>query len=78
MVDQWCNDNDMFINTDKTKFMVIGTKQKLLPQYNDIELILNSAILQNSTCEKLLGVKIDPTFSWTLQINHICLYLFTF
>ena len=71
-VERWCNENNMFINTNKTKCMVIGTKQKVLSQESELNLRIGSDILQNSVCEKLLGVKIDQNLSWKDQIDHIC------
>ena len=71
-VERWCNDNYMFINTNKTKCMVIGTKQKILSHDNELNLRIGSDVLQNSVCEKLLGVKIDQSLSWKYQIDHIC------
>ena len=71
-VEKWCNDNCMFINANKTKFMIIGTKQKAMSLNNEGCLTINDQVLQSSTCEKLLGVQIDPSLSWVDQINSIC------
>ena len=48
-VEMWCKHNQMFINTTKTKYMVIGTNQKLLPQYSELLLQIDSDTLQGST-----------------------------
>ena len=71
-VEEWCHENNMFINARKTKYMIIGTRQKILSLEDEIFLEINSEVLQNSMCEKLLGVKIDPNLTWTNQIDQIC------
>ena len=71
-VEEWCYENNMFINVNKTKFMAIGTRQKLLTLEDEIILEINSEVLTNSNCEKLLGVKIDSNLSWANQIDQIC------
>lgn len=71
-VEEWCKMNNMFINTKKTKCLVTGTSKKLSTQSFQPNLVINSEKIQNSSCEKLLGVKIDSTLSWTNQIDQIC------
>ena len=71
-VEEWCNDNNMFINKNKTKYMIIGTKQRAMPHYNESCLTINNQVIQSSTCESLLGIKIDPSLTWTNQIDVIC------
>ena len=71
-VEAWCNDNNMFINKNKTKYMIIGTKQRAMPHYNESCLTINNQVIQSSTCESLLGIKIDPSLTWTNQIDVIC------
>ncbi|XP_063418925.1 uncharacterized protein LOC134701720 [Mytilus trossulus] len=71
-VEEWCKMNNMFINANKTKCLVTGTKQKLSIQTCQPNLIINSKVLQNSSCEKLLGVKIDNTLNWKNQIDQVC------
>ena len=61
-----------YINANKTKCLVTGTKQKLSIQTYQPNLIINSKVLQNSSCEKLLGVKIDNTLNWKNQIDQVC------
>ena len=71
-VEQWCERNNMFINTEKTKCMLICTKQRQMSLNNQPLLLINSEILKFSECEKLLGVKIDKNLSWKAQIDNIC------
>ena len=71
-VEKWCHENSMFINSDKTKCMVIGTRQRLRLNQADPVLTIENNILQKSSIEKLLGVRIDYNLSWTGHINYAC------
>ena len=71
-VEQWCHENNMFINSNKTKCMIIGTRQKLSSQENELCLTISSNKLQNSTCEKLLGIKVDQQLNWSSQVDVVC------
>ena len=66
----WCARNKMSINIPKTKAMFITTvhKQSLI-QENPPELKINSTNLEISTNEKLLGVSIDHTLNWAVQVE---------
>jgi hypothetical protein len=44
--------------------MTVGTKQQLAFQNEEPFLTINSEQLQHSTCEKLLGIKIDSNLNW--------------
>jgi hypothetical protein len=67
-VEKWCEDNCMFINSNKTKCMIIGTRQNILSQEHEPYVTICSDILQNSSCEKLLGFKVDPQLNWASQV----------
>ena len=69
-IELWCKDNNMFINCNTTKYMTIGTKQKLSRQNEELTLTINSEQLQHSACEKLLGIKIFSNPNWKNQIDQ--------
>ena len=71
-IELWCKDNNMFINCNKTKCMTVGTKQKLAFQNEELSLTITFEQLQDSACEKLLGIKIDLNLNWKNQIDQIC------
>ena len=71
-VEEWCANNSMFINCEKMKCLIIGTRQKISSQNDQIHLTINGNVLQFSVSEKLLGVKIDAHLSWTEQIDQVC------
>ena len=53
----------MFINCNKTKCMIFGTKQKLAFQNDKLSLTINFEQLQHSACEILFGIKIDSNLN---------------
>ena len=74
IVSSWCDNNRMIINTEKTKSMLIGSKQRiaLLGHPSSLSIIVNNSLLKNVNCEKLLGVKIDSNLLWHDQVDYIC------
>ena len=64
----WCKRNGMLLNTDKTKLMLITTRQKRVRlDENLFTLIYNDVILQLTTGDKILGVNIEQNLLWN---NH--------
>lgn len=72
LIDRWCSENKMYINIDKTKCMTVGTRQKLSCQGDHLKLQINNETIQISECEELLGIKVDPTLTWSAQIDKLC------
>ena len=54
-ITSWLHDNKLTLNVTKSKFMVIGGRNKL-SQFNDIALVANNDQLENVTKFKYLGV----------------------
>ena len=69
----WTEMNHMTLHPDKTKFMLVTTKQKrqnLLP--NLPPLTIKSDIIQEVQNHKVLGITIDNNLSWTPHMNAVC------
>ena len=71
-VKTWCETNEMNLNVNKTKCMLLGTSQKLsrLPK-RTLDLDLNGVRVENVNEHKVLGVYLDPSLQWEEQINHV-------
>ena len=68
----WCIRNNMVVNVPKTKAMFLASRtaaNKILENRPDLK--LSDETINISTKEKLLGVHIDNTLSWTAQVESI-------
>ena len=69
---RWCHENGMMLNTDKTKVMLITSRQKrtvlndavLNLQYSDIDISM-------TTCDKILGIQVDDNLTWNSHFNFL-------
>ena len=70
-VTSWLHDNKLLtLNVTKSKFMVIGGRNKL-SQFNDIALVANNDQLENVTKFKYLGVIINQHLTWHDHIEQL-------
>ena len=70
----WCEQNKMVLNTDKTKVMLIGSKQKLkntTDTGNTVNIQINDKPIQQVSEEKLLGITVDHSLNWKSQVKHV-------
>ena len=67
-----CRHNGMVINTEKTKIMLITSRQKrqTLPK-SVLSLTYNDIDIRTSTGDKILGVYVDENLLWNEHFNHI-------
>ena len=68
-IHNWCVRNKLRLNSNKTKCMIIGTRQKI----SDAELnvyIADKLIIKEKCC-KCLGVIIDDTLSWGPHVEYV-------
>ena len=79
----WCAQNDMIINLQKTKSMIIATRQKHQLSKLSLTLSVDGCVVEQVSDHKLLGIIIDDNLSWQSHINHVSkklsknLYLFS-
>lgn len=72
LLNRWCRENGMVINTDKTKVMLITSRQKRYNlQNNSLILNLNEVDLKLSSNEKILGVQIEENLVWNGHFQYI-------
>ena len=67
----WCKKNGMVINIDKTKAMLITTRQRRRRIDDNIQIFLNDFQLSNVQKEKVLGVEIDNNLLWGEHVRKI-------
>ena len=62
----------MVTHPEKTKYMIIGTGQKL-PSFEEcvLTLFLDDRKLEQAQEERLLGLDIDPTLSWSNHVTNL-------
>ena len=61
----------MFVNFDKTDFMIQSTRQRL-NNSNQIKLNLDDSQIKQTCTQKLLGMRIDDKLTWKTHIDHLC------
>ena len=70
ILQRWCKQNRMLLNTGKTKVMLISTKQiRIRLDTSLLSLSYNEIDLQVLSGDKILGVYIDENFQWNCQWN---------
>ena len=68
---RWCKLNGMTINTEKTKAMLVTTRQRRSRINDDLNLSLNNIQLLTVSNEKVLGVQIDNNLSWGEHVRKV-------
>ena len=72
-IKEWCSENDMVLNTDKTKVMLIGSTRRHLENENDVRIKVDeNTFITSVENQKLLGLYIDKTLSWEAHIDKLC------
>ena len=69
---QWCKQNKMVLNENKTKGLLIGTGQRLSRCHSNLEITINNHVIECSDSEKLLGIKIDQCLNFVGHIDYVC------
>ena len=65
ILQRWCRENGMLLNTEKTKVTLITTRKKRIRlDASLLSLSYNKIVLQLTTGVKILGVYIDEIFQW--------------
>ena len=60
----------MILHPKKTKVMLIGTHQKLAKS-DSLNIYINAELIEQSSCEKLLGIYIDSSLTWNEQVSKL-------
>ena len=68
----WCQQNGMVLNTDKTKVMLITSRQKRLSLQNPVLSLRYSDIdIKMTPSDKISGVHVDDNLMWNNPFRHV-------
>jgi hypothetical protein len=68
----WCTDNDLCINLDKTKCMLVSTSQKRCLIKESLLVKINSIEIPVCRSHRVLGVHVNDVFNWEEQVKALC------
>lgn len=68
---QWCKLNGMVINMDKTKAMLVTTRQKRSRIDEELKISLNEMPLSLVSNDKVLGIQVDNNLTWSEHISKV-------
>lgn len=71
-IKDWCNSNDMVLHPAKTKCMLISSRQKRtsLKQLSNLNVVYDSAFIEQVQHHKVLGVTIDENLLWREHVHE--------
>lgn len=73
---KWAELNHMTLNNQKTKYMIITTRQKRQNITSSIpHIYIDNIAIQEVTTHKVLGVTIDNNLSWSPHIKSLCKHI---
>ena len=76
-IGKWIRINKLYLNVEKTKFMIIGSKKRL-NLYKNISFFIKYENIDIEKCSsfKCLGIIIDENLLWYNHVDHICRKIF--
>src|SRR3989442_1032916 len=66
----WLVTNNIKLNLDKTKFMLIG-KPSQVKLLNNIRIKIGQVYISRVESMKILGVFIDENLNWKVHVNYV-------
>jgi len=70
-VQNWLTANKLTLNMTKTKFMLLGSRQRLSTLTESPTLAINDSQVSQVTTAKSLGVTIDDKLDWSGHIEKV-------
>ena len=70
-LNKWLISNKLTLNTAKTEFMLIGSRQKLSTLSSQPELSIDNVPIEKVTSVKSLGILIDENLRWQTHIDKL-------
>ena len=68
----WLKADRLSLNVAKTELMIIGSRQRLSVQCDDLEIRIHDQIIKRFDHTKSLGLTIDDHLSWCKYVDKIC------
>ena len=67
----WLRANKLSLNVAKTELMIIGSRQRLNAQCEEINISIDDRTIKRDDHTKSLGLTIDAQLSWTSWSKHV-------
>ena len=71
-LNKWLVSNRLSLNTSKTEFMLIGSRQRLNTLSDTLKLSVDNVPLEKVSYVKSLGVYVDENLMWHFHIDKLC------
>ena len=68
----WLRANRLSLNVAKTELMIIGSRQRLNTQCEEIDISIDDRTIKRVDHTKSLGLTIDAQLSWSKHVDEIC------
>ena len=68
----WLKANKLSLNVAKTELMIIGSRQRLSVQNEDVVTRIDDQIIKQVEHTKSLGINIDSQLTWCKHVEEIC------
>jgi hypothetical protein len=69
---KWSTENKMVLNPQKTKSMVITSRQKHQRAPLQMNLVIDSTSVEQVDSHRVLGVTVDQEMRWQSHVNNVC------
>ena len=68
----WLRANRLSLNVAKTELMIIGSRQRLNTQCDEVDIRIDDEMIKRVDRTKSLGLTIDDRLSWSNHVDEIC------
>ena len=67
----WLRANGLSLNVAKTELIIIGSRQRLHAQCDEIDICIDDKMIKSVDHTKSLGLTIDAQLSWSKHVDEI-------
>ena len=71
-LNRWLRANRSSLNVAKTELMIIGSRQRLNTQCDEVDIQIDDEMIRKVDHTKSLGLTIDDRLSWSNYVDQIC------